>query len=74
LAKKPTVNSEQSRYYIEYFQQGGSIKVTAIDPVTGIETSIVGSAKATQSELNRVAVRKLQYVIEKHAKGEFGKR
>lgn len=74
MVKKPTDKSKQSSYYIEYIQHGGSIKVIAIDPVTGIEASIVGSSKATQAELNRVAISKLQYVLNKHAKGEFGKR
>ncbi|MCK5041945.1 MAG: hypothetical protein KAR62_06600 [Sphingomonadales bacterium] len=74
MAKIPRKKLQGSSYYIEYLQRGNSIKVTAIDPVTGIEASIVGSSKVTQAELNRVAVRKLKYVIEKHAKGEFGKK
>ena len=74
MTRKPTSSPSGASYYIEYFQHGGSIKVTAIDPKTGIEASIVGSSKASQAELNRVAVRKLEYVIDKHAKGEFGKK
>ena len=52
-------------YYIEYHQQGNYIKVTAIDPRTGTEVSIVGNAKASQDELNRIAVQKLEWKLEK---------
>lgn len=74
MVKTPKKIPHGSKCYIEYIQHGGSIKVTAIDPITGIEATIVGSSKATQADLNRVVVRKLEYVLDKHAKGEFGKR
>jgi len=50
-------------YYIEYHQQGSYIKVTAIDPDTGTEVSIVGDAKASQDELNRLVIRKLEWKL-----------
>ena len=46
------------------------MKVSAIDPQTGVEVSIVGSPKATQKELTRLAVRKLLYVLEKEHDSE----
>jgi hypothetical protein len=35
------------------------VKVTAIDAATGIEISIVGPTKASQPDLQRVAMQKL---------------
>jgi len=49
--------------YLEFLTVGESIKVTAIDSVTGREVSIVGPARAPQKELERVAIDKLQYVL-----------
>ena len=52
-------------YFIEYHQNGSAMKVSAIDPVTGVEASIVASTTTAQSELNRLAVQKLEYVLRK---------
>ncbi|ABS64513.1 hypothetical protein Plav_2906 [Parvibaculum lavamentivorans DS-1] len=59
---------------IEYTPIGGSVKVTAVDVETGTEVSVVGPATAAEVELERVAVRKLRYVMEKngHIKKEGG--
>ena len=51
---------------------GDYVKVAAIDPVTNTEVSIVGSARATERQLQRVAVRKLEYVLNKNAKRQTG--
>ncbi len=50
-------------YLIEYIPRGRYIKVSAIDPRTGTEVSIVGDKKASQKELNRVVIQKLEYVL-----------
>ena len=50
---------------IEFTQIGNSVKVTAIDPFTGTEVSIVGSPAAGQEALKQLALRKLRYVIAK---------
>ncbi len=47
----------------EFRQIGNSVKVTAIDPKTGTEVSIVGSASMTQYSLQQAAKRKLERVI-----------
>lgn len=52
-------------YIIETYALGGSVKVTAIDPATGTEATIVGSPKATADELAQLAVRKLHYILGK---------
>jgi len=53
--------------YLEFLTVGDSIKVTAIDSETGTEVSIVGSSHAPQNELERVAIDKLQYVLDRDA-------
>ena len=49
---------------------GGSVKVTAVDVATGLEVSVVGPSTAAQHELERIAVRKLRYMLEKKEKEE----
>ena len=44
---------------------GNAIKVTAIDPVSMREVSMVGSPKISSKELGKLAVRKLKYVMER---------
>ena len=51
--------------YVEFVMQGNVVKATAIDPVTGIEASIVGPANAPQAILAENARRKLEYVKNK---------
>ncbi|MEM6680803.1 MAG: serine hydroxymethyltransferase [Pseudomonadota bacterium] len=53
----------QSGYLLEFVPARGAIKVSAIDPITGTEVSIVGSPAASQAQLERVAVQKLEYVL-----------
>jgi len=52
-------------YIIEFISHGRSVKVSAVDPETGTEVSIVGSLQASQDELSALAVRKLEYVLKK---------
>lgn len=62
--------AETGRDVILEFQNiGNSVKVTAIDPVTLVEVSIVGSASAGKQALGRVAMRKLEYVLAKRGGG-----
>ena len=44
---------------------GDYVKVSAIDPVTRREASIVGDPAAGKEALSRLAVRKLLYVMKK---------
>jgi len=50
---------------IEIIQIGGSVKVSAIDPVTGTEVSIVGPPSAGEEMLTRNAINKLNYMLAK---------
>ncbi len=52
-------------YLLEFRRIGKYVKVSALDPVTTEEVSIVGDAEASQEELSRIAVRKLEYVLNK---------
>ncbi len=59
---------------IEFHRIGKSVKVTAVDPVTLVEVSIVGASNAGDELLKRVAVRKLDYVLRKREKERAPKR
>jgi hypothetical protein len=48
---------------LEFQTIGNSVKVTAVDPVTLIEVSIVGARSAGQEALKRTVLRKLEYVL-----------
>ncbi len=52
---------------IEFWRIGASIKVSAMDPTTLTEVSIVGPATAGEAELTRTVLRKLEYVLAKKA-------
>ena len=58
-----TKSAKPGEVYIEFIPQGAYVKVSAICAQTGFEVSIVGDAKASQKELEALAVRKLNYVM-----------
>ncbi|PKQ08580.1 MAG: hypothetical protein CVT73_06675, partial [Alphaproteobacteria bacterium HGW-Alphaproteobacteria-12] len=49
---------------------GGSVKVTAVDVATGLEVSVVGPSTAPRTELERVAIRKLRYMLGRAGNGK----
>ena len=49
-----------------------TVVAVAIDSATGIEVSVVGPAKALQSDLENLAMRKLLRALEKHEKAAGG--
>lgn len=53
----------ESAYYLEFLHLGAQVKVSAIDPETGIEVSIIAGKTATQDEMTCVAVEKLKRMI-----------
>ncbi|NOZ65439.1 MAG: hypothetical protein GXP00_02905 [Alphaproteobacteria bacterium] len=59
------MNTGEGEYLVEFIQVGSYMKVSAIDPVSGREVSIVGPASASRNQLTRVAVNKLKYVLAK---------
>jgi uncharacterized membrane protein len=46
--------------YFEFLTIGSAVKVVAIDSVTAIEVSVMGPVTASESDLKRLALRKLQ--------------
>lgn len=53
---------------LEFQQIGNAVKVTAVDPETLVEVSIMGPASAGQEVLKRNAINKLRYVLLKKNK------
>ncbi len=53
---------------IEFHRVGAYVKVSAVDPETLTEVSIVGDPAAGEDALTRTAVRKLDYVLKKKRK------
>lgn len=64
--------ADEQGYIIEFHQVGNAVKVSAMDPRTLTEVSMVGAAGLSDAELTRLVVRKLEYVIAKRA-AERGK-
>ena len=58
-------DDEQEGFIVEYVRMGNAIKVTAIDPVSLREVSMIGSPKISSKEVGKLAVRKLKYVMER---------
>ena len=58
-------DSENQGYIIEFHQVGNSVKVSALDPVTLTEVSIVGAANMTEAYLTQSVIRKLEFRLAK---------
>ncbi|MBW7836614.1 MAG: hypothetical protein H3C28_08270 [Sphingomonadales bacterium] len=61
-------DGRQGGYLIEFIQVGNAVKVSAVDPKTGLEVSIVGSPLMSRDQLSRAAVQKLEYRLSKAQK------
>ena len=59
----------QREVILEFHQVGSYIKVSAVDPVTLTEVSIVGDPAAGEAALRRAAIRKLEYVMARDGVG-----
>jgi hypothetical protein len=53
------------KYIIEMIPNGRYVKVTAIDPLSGVEVVIVGDAAQSRSVLEQTAIRKLEFVLKR---------
>lgn len=62
-----TAAEKGGEYIIEFQQHGTSVKVSAVDTATMTEVSIIGPSTAGQQELERLAVQKLLFVLNKKA-------
>jgi hypothetical protein len=52
--------SDDREVYFEFTVIGQTVKVTAIDSVTGIEVAAMGPARASQADLEQLALAKLR--------------
>lgn len=64
----------QRQVILEFHQVGSYVKVSAVDPVTLTEVSIVGNPAAGEAALRRAAIRKLEYVMERDGARPAGPR
>lgn len=65
MAREP----ELDEVIFEFYPVGNSVKVSAIDPVSLVEVSIVGPVNASRAQLQRNALNKLKYVLAKRGRG-----
>lgn len=52
--------NQELGYIIEFHQVGNSVKVSAMDPATLTEVSIIGMPSAPRDYLTKLAVQKLE--------------
>jgi hypothetical protein len=62
--------SDGREVLIEIVTLGAYAKVSAIDPLTGTEVSVMGPGNATRASLETAALNKLDYVLKKKAAKE----
>ncbi len=55
----------EQRVIIEFLPSGSYVKVSAFDPVSMVEVSIVGDPASGEAGLKHAVLRKLKYVLEK---------
>jgi len=58
-------DGEGRTVYFEFIPAGVSMRVTAIDAETGTEAMIIGPANAGRAALERAALAKLRYVMQR---------
>ncbi len=64
----PSRGYDPSQVIFEFYQLGATVKVTAVDPASYTEVSMVGSPQVSEHELMRLARRKLEFVLAKRGK------
>jgi hypothetical protein len=65
---------DESGILIEFHRVGNAVKVTAVDPQSLLEASIVGDPAMGEAALSHAAIRKLRYVLDRRGRkqGEGG--
>ena len=59
---------DRREVFFEFTAIGSTVKVVAIDAVTGTEVSVMGPSSAAQSDLERLALGKLKARLAREAK------
>lgn len=58
---------DESEVLLEFHRVGNAVKVTAVDPHSLVEATIVGDPALGEHALGRAAIRKLRYVLERRS-------
>jgi len=64
--RRPPAGSGGNDVIVEFHRVGNSIKVSAFDPATLTEVSIVGAPSLSETELTHAVMRKLEYVLSRN--------
>jgi hypothetical protein len=56
---------DDKRVIIEFIKVGAYVKVSAIDPLSSVEVSIVGDPASSQERLKSTVLKKLNFVLSK---------
>lgn len=70
VPKQESPPLDESEVLLEFHRLGNAVKVTAVDPRTLAEATIVGDPSLSEQALGRAAIRKLQYVIKRRAEAQ----
>ena len=60
-------SNDDKRIILEFIQVGAYVKVSAVDPISLVEVSIVGDPSASQEILKRNVLKKLNFVLSKRS-------
>jgi Domain of unknown function (DUF6898) len=69
MARQDSAMDDDGGIIIEFHRVGAYVKVSAIDPRSLTEVSIVGNPAAGEKALARAAIRRLEYVLARKAGG-----
>jgi hypothetical protein len=62
------IDRKPGEVIFEYVHVGNSVRVTAVDAVTGTEIVLQAPANLSAGDMQRLALRKLDYVLKKREK------
>ncbi len=70
MARDTETKEILSEVLFQFIPQGNYVKVIAVDPITNTEIIMVGDRRSGKPTLERIAIQKLRYVIEKNLKNK----
>ena len=70
MARDTETKEILSEVLFQFIPQGNYVKVIAVDPITNTEIIMVGDRRFGKPTLERIAIQKLRYVIEKNLKNK----
>lgn len=65
MSKGSDKRQRKDGFIVEFWQIGDVVKVSAVDPATLTEVSIMGPRSAGEAVLEQTALRKLKYMLRK---------